>query len=109
MGSLGIAIRLEAVEVAAKSGGPVSILLEACLIMRDACQTMIGEETLLQMERAKTSTFDVVDVDRTMVVATTRDRASPLLVRQSERVSSALPGCGADGLPQSDQEGIYAV
>src|SRR6266700_3916138 len=51
MGSLGIAIS-EAVEVAAKSGGTVKYSLGSVLNHVLMHQTIIGEETLLQMERA---------------------------------------------------------
>src|SRR5205809_1851335 len=51
MGSLGIAIS-EAVEVAAKSGGTIKYSLGSVLNHVLMHQTIIGEETLLQMERA---------------------------------------------------------
>src|SRR5216684_1617540 len=51
MGSLGIAIS-EAVEVAAKSGGTVKYSLGSVLNHVLMHQTIIGEEALLQMERA---------------------------------------------------------
>jgi tryptophan synthase beta chain len=51
MGSLGIAIS-EAVEVAAKSGGTIKYSLGSVLNHVLMHQTIIGEEALLQMERA---------------------------------------------------------
>src|SRR5256712_2266111 len=51
MGSLGIAIS-EAVEVAAKSGGTIKYSLGSVLNHVLLHQTIIGEEALLQMERA---------------------------------------------------------
>src|SRR5689334_3815988 len=51
MGSLGIAIS-EAVEVAAKSGGTIKYSLGSVLNHVLMHQTIIGEETLVQMERA---------------------------------------------------------
>src|SRR5437899_3078042 len=51
MGSLGIAIS-EAVEVAAKSGGTIKYSLGSVLNHVLMHQTIIGEETFLQMERA---------------------------------------------------------
>jgi len=51
MGSLGIAIS-EAVEVAAKSGGTTKYSIGSCLNHVLLHQTVIGEEALIQMERA---------------------------------------------------------
>ncbi len=70
MGSLGIAIS-EAVEVAAKSGGTVKYSLGSVLNHVLMHQTIIGEETLRQMERA--NDYPDVVIGCVVVVATTRD------------------------------------
>src|SRR5437764_3243908 len=59
MGSLGIAIS-EAVEVAAKSGGTIKYSLGSVLNHVLMHQTIIGEETLLQMERTNDYPADVI-------------------------------------------------
>jgi len=82
MGSLGIAIS-EAVEVAAKSGGTTKYSLGSVLNHVLMHQTIIGEEALLQLERAN----DYPDVVIGCVGGGSNYAGwpSPLLVRHSER------------------------
>ena len=101
MGSLGIAIS-EAVEVAAKSGGTIKYSLGSVLNHVLMHQTIIGEETLLQMERAN----DYPDVVIGCVGGGSNyaGLSIPLYWRGPQKgFEDPLPGCGADGLSQLNQ------